>query len=71
MINTERLKELRFKRKMTQIELAAAAGLSQAHYCQIENGKDSPSIKRLALIAKALGCSVKDLVLDTEEEVYV
>lgn len=67
MINTERLKELRFRQRMTQMELANAAGLSQAHYCMVENGKDSPSIKRLALIAKALGCSVKDLVLDTED----
>ena len=66
MINTEELKRLRFQKKMTQMELANAAGLSQAHYCMVENGKDSPSIKRLTLIAKALGCSIKDLVLDTE-----
>lgn len=66
MVNIQLLKELRFKKKMSQMELANAAGLSQAHYCMIENGRDAPSIKRLAAIAKALGCPVKDLVLDEE-----
>ena len=46
------------------IELGLAAGISQSHYSMIENGKDAPSIKRLAAIANALGCSVKDLVVD-------
>lgn len=64
MINTERLKEQRFKQKMTQMEVANAAEMSQAHYCKIEKGDDSPSLKRLMAIAKALGCSVKELILE-------
>ena len=67
MVNTELLKRLRFEKGVSQMELALAAGLSQSHYCKIENGNDAPSIKRLAAIAKALGCTVKDLVLDDEE----
>ena len=51
---------------MTQIEIELAAGSSQSHYSMIENGKDAPSIKRLAAIANALGCSVKDLVTDDD-----
>lgn len=66
MVNIQLLKELRFKKGISQMELANAAGLSQAHYCMIENGRDAPSIKRLAAIAKVLGCTIKDLVLDEE-----
>ena len=66
MVNIEKLKELRLKKDMTQIELGLAAGISQSHYSMIENGKDAPSIKRLAAIANALGCSVKDLVTDDD-----
>ncbi len=67
MVNTELLKKLRFEKGISQMELAVAAGISQSHYCMIENGRDTPSIKRLAAIAKALGCTVKDLVLDDVE----
>jgi len=64
VVNTQLLKEQRFKQKMTQMDVANAAGMSQAHYCKIEKGDDSPSLKCLTSIAKALGCSVKELILE-------
>lgn len=54
MINSKKLKMLREKSGFKQDEIADKAGISQAHYCNIENGKDSPSLKVLERIAAAL-----------------
>lgn len=54
MINFKKLKMLREKSGLKQNEIADKAGISQSHYCNIENGKDSSSLKVLERIAAAL-----------------
>lgn len=66
---SKRLKELREREgeKMTQQELATAAGLSLSVVAQIEQGKiPDPRLSTLRALAKALNVPV--LVLIGEEE---
>ena len=44
---------------MTQKELSAATGISQADISRLENGNGNPSLKTLQRIAKALKMSLK------------
>ena len=46
----------------TQEELADLAGINRSHMGQIERGYKSPSLATIALIAKALNCSVVELL---------
>lgn len=45
------LKELRVTRGFTMLQVATQSGISEAMYCQIENGKRRPSPE----VAKRLG----------------
>jgi transcriptional regulator with XRE-family HTH domain len=57
----QRVRELRGKRH--QGEMAAAIGVSQSHWSQIERGKKpNPSLVTLRRIAHALGVSLAELV---------
>ena len=58
---SERLKEMRKSKGLTQKELADKAGVSESYICQIETGK-MVSLTKLDKMAEALGCKVKDLV---------
>jgi len=58
---SERLKEMRKGKGLTQKELAQKAGVSESYICQIENGK-MVSLNKLDKLAEVLGCKVKDLV---------
>ena len=58
---SERLKEMRKSKGLTQKELADKAGVSESYICQIENGK-MVSLNKLDKLAEVLGCKVKDLV---------
>ena len=49
-------------RRMTQKELAAAAGINPVYLSQIETGKRAGSLKTLAVVAAALGVEPGDLV---------
>jgi len=49
------LKELRERAKMSQVELAAAAGISQQQYSFIETGKRGVTVNVAKKIAAALG----------------
>lgn len=49
------LKELRIKKGLTGKITAAAAGISEPFYNQIENGKRNPSVPVAKMIAKSLG----------------
>jgi DNA-binding XRE family transcriptional regulator len=50
-------------RGMTMAELAAAAGISQPHLSDIENGKKTGSVEVLKRIAIALKVDLDDLVV--------
>lgn len=45
----------------TQLDLAIAAGLSDATVCRIESGTVSASSRSLVKLADALGCTVDEL----------
>lgn len=63
-INLTKLRVMRAERNWTQEELSRLAGISQNAYSSIERGLQFPRYKTLVGIAKAFGCSVKDLVAD-------
>ncbi|HET6496838.1 MAG TPA: helix-turn-helix transcriptional regulator [Thermoleophilia bacterium] len=47
---------------ITQAEAARRMGCSQSYWADIEANRKSPSVRTLERIAKALGCTVADLV---------
>jgi len=58
-----KLKALRAKRDMTQVELAKKLKVSQAYVAQLETGKENnPTLDTLRRLAKALKVSVGELV---------
>jgi DNA-binding XRE family transcriptional regulator len=57
---SKRIKELRMRAGLTQIELAEKAGLPQSHISRLESGKHSPSRVTLEKIAAALDVPVSE-----------
>lgn len=59
------LQKMRERRKMTQEELSKASGIKQQTISAIESGKNKyPRVDTLYALAKALKCTVDDLILD-------
>ena len=56
------IKNVRIKAGISQVELAARAGTSQAYISEIESGKTKPSLGMLEAIAEALGCKLTILL---------
>ena len=56
-----RLEQIRRSRKMSQLQLAKKSGVSRTYISELESGKYNPS-KTLCKLAKALDCSLDDLV---------
>lgn len=62
------MNKLRFYRErqgLTQIELGFKVGLSGAQICHIENGVKDTNGSKWKLIAKALDCSIDDLLKES------
>ena len=55
------LREWRKYRGMTQVELAAESGLTQAAIAQIEMAKRNPTVETARKFADALNCDIDDL----------
>lgn len=51
----KQIKEAREKKKMTQAQVAAKAGMNTNYYAVIERGEINPSYETLKKIAEALG----------------
>lgn len=60
----KKLRAIRTGRRMTLRNVSDVTGLSEGFLSQIENGKNSPSIKTLFKIASAYGMSPADLLED-------
>lgn len=60
------IKELRERAGLTQIEFAEAIGVTQSTVSQWEGGKICPNTAKLRKLAAVLGCSVDDLLKETE-----
>lgn len=63
------LSVFRKRRKLSQAQLAAEAGVSQATISRLEKGEQQVELRTLAKIAKALGVDLRDLLPDSELEV--
>ncbi|MBB5984010.1 helix-turn-helix transcriptional regulator [Kribbella solani] len=57
------VRRIRYRRKLTQEELAERAGLSEATVKSIETGKRQGRMPTLAKLARALGVSTTDLLI--------
>ena len=60
MIITNRIRVLRFEKRMTQEELAIRVGVSRQTIMSIENGHTNPSVLLAFKIAKALGMGIEE-----------
>lgn len=56
-----RIRTLRKEKKMSQERLAEKIGVSTNTVYRWEHAEDAPEFDRLAMIAQALDCPVKDL----------
>lgn len=54
--------ELRTAKKLTLRELEELSGVSKTHINDIENGKTSPTVRTLELLAAALQVKPTDLI---------
>ena len=57
-----RLKELRRERRLTQEQLAEAAGLSYKFLGEVERGRGNPTLTTLSALSEALGVGLVDLL---------
>lgn len=57
-----RMRALRLGRHLTQAQVAEAAAIETSFYGQIERGRNTPSVKTLLAVAKALGVAPGELL---------
>ena len=57
-----RIRTVRLEKKLTQEQLAEAAGVGVTHISHIETGNSIPSLQVLVDIINALGCSADELL---------
>lgn len=60
----DRIRALRARRGMARRAVALAAGLSERHLANLEYGERNPSILVLSQVAKALECSLAEVIGD-------
>ncbi|KKR17153.1 MAG: Transcriptional regulator, XRE family [Candidatus Levybacteria bacterium GW2011_GWC1_40_19] len=58
----QRVKKMRKPKKLSQVDLAVAIGLSPSYIGAIEQGTRRPSLKTLKKLAKILGVKSSDLL---------
>lgn len=57
-----RLRQLRMRKGLTQVQLAERLGLDRSYLADIERGKRNVSIVNLEIIAKGLGLTLSRLL---------
>jgi transcriptional regulator with XRE-family HTH domain len=57
-----RLRKARLAKKLTQVEVAKKAGISENHYAQIERGEKNPTLSTFTNIIKAIGVSSTEIL---------
>lgn len=63
------VKSMRLEKKMTQQALSMLSGVPQSLIADIENGKRvNPTINTVIKLAKALGCTVEELLQEEGRE---
>ncbi|PRX35566.1 helix-turn-helix protein [Orenia metallireducens] len=58
----KRIRKIREQRSLTQSKLASKADISQSFLSDIENGRKSPTLRSIGLIAKAFDLPIKNLI---------
>lgn len=56
------LRRMLHHRRMTRVELSEVSGVSHVSISNYLNGKTSPTLKNVCLLAKALDCRALDLI---------
>lgn len=70
-VRARRLAEVRKRQNATQVEVAAAMGISQARVSRIEKGQlEKSEVETLAAYVRALGGKLK-IIADFGDETYV
>ena len=67
MLNINLIKKLRVNKEMTQMELAAACGVTQGTIAQWEKGATFPKADKIMAVARALECD-SSMILQMAEE---
>ena len=67
MIDVERLKNIRRERNYKQYEVARLSSIAPSYYSEIEGGNRTPALDTTIAIAKVLGVTVNDILLDCDE----
>lgn len=57
-----KIKELRIKKGLTQVQVAKKLGLKQNNYSNLEKGKSRLTVERLTLLAEILEVSVQEIL---------
>ena len=65
-IECSKIKSMREKKGLCQGELAAQTYTTQTMISYVESGKRLPSLTLAYLIARALGCTIDDLIVDDD-----
>lgn len=66
MTNESKLARMRIARGLTQTQLAEMTGCTQADVSRWERGTHAMGSRRLAQIARALGCRIEDIIEEQE-----
>jgi len=61
-----KIKEIRVRKSMSQLELSVNSNLSQSFLASVEKGKKQPSVLTLLRIASALNVSPKEFFPENE-----
>lgn len=67
MIFSDRLKEERLEKKLTQKTLASSLGLSPNCICEWEKGRSEPSLESLKKLSQIFECSIDYLIGNTDD----
>jgi len=67
----DRIKGVRKKKNITQVELAESIGITQSHLSQIENDHRNPSITTLEKICKELDIPISGLLLLSLQDEHI
>jgi len=67
----ERIKKIRLKKGLNQVDIYSKIGLSSSYYSEIENGKKNVTIETLEKICKVLGLSLSEFFSDDTEKIVI
>lgn len=58
----QRIRAARLAKRLTQVDVAKRAGISENHYAQIERGEKNPTTSTFLSIIEAIGVSSAEIL---------